>query len=149
MIFDRTEQDVKEASRLREEKVKKFIPLSDEEKEIMERGFLTVNTINRIERVRAWLVSELQSMGYYNIPIISKEWNIGDIYTLGDFFEWTKNLYAFKENFLEYGGDLPNNDYHYKSINIIEKNLYLLGKKIEEVKSAYSFCGNFECGEVK
>ena len=49
MIFDRTQEDVDTAVRLRNEKVKEFKNLTNEEINTLERGTITINTLNRIE----------------------------------------------------------------------------------------------------
>ena len=49
MIFDRTQNDVDTAIRLRREKVQTFQELTESEIVILEKGTLTINTLNRIE----------------------------------------------------------------------------------------------------
>ena len=49
MIFDRTQNDVDAAISLRNKKVKGFESLTSEEINTLERGTITINTLNRIE----------------------------------------------------------------------------------------------------
>ena len=49
MIFDRTQNDVDTAILLRDTKIKKFETLTESEIATLEKGMLTINTLNRIE----------------------------------------------------------------------------------------------------
>ena len=49
MIFDRTQNDVDTAILLRDTKVKNFETLTESEIATLEKGMLTINTLNRIE----------------------------------------------------------------------------------------------------
>ena len=66
MIFNRTEADVTEAKRIILEKVQKFLTLSNTEIETLEKGCLTINTLNRIENEQRRLNEVLNDMGYWN-----------------------------------------------------------------------------------
>ena len=62
MIFDRTASDVDAAIKIRDEKVKSYQELTEEDVDILERGFITLNTINRIEEKQSELKSLLNNM---------------------------------------------------------------------------------------
>lgn len=150
MIFDRTKNDVDEARRIREEKVKAFKALTDEEKDILERGMFTFNTINRIEEKQSELKNLISELGYHNISISSKKnWNESNTFTLSAFVRIIGNENALRNAFFVYSDTPPTPDatYHYESINALEKILYDLDVMINDVKSNYRECGNFECGE--
>ena len=70
MIYNRTATDVSLAKRLRAEKVQKFIELTDDEVQTLERGTITINTLNRIEDKQAEIKAMLDDMGYLNPPVI-------------------------------------------------------------------------------
>lgn len=151
MIFDRTQNDVVGAKKLIEEKVKHFIPLSEQEVEKLERGTLTINTLNRIENKQKDLKTAINSMGYYNTPITNKEWSYVDIFYSGDFERILNNINYLRHSFFTYNDTpiTPNNKYtNYQVINDVENILYDIGEMINDVKSLYVECGEVECGEV-
>ena len=63
MIYDRTEESVKKAIEIRENKVKSGQELSAEDIAILERGFITIDTISRIEGKQDELKSVFSEMG--------------------------------------------------------------------------------------
>ena len=65
MIFDRTAADVEEAIRIRKEKVQKMQDLTEEEINILERGTLTINTLNRIEEKQEELKNLFEQDFYF------------------------------------------------------------------------------------
>ena len=85
MIFDRTSADVNNARKIREEKIKKFIELNESEYNTLERGTITINTLNRIEEKQAELKVLFDSQGYYTPFIVNKHWTDDDIFGEGDF----------------------------------------------------------------
>ena len=79
MIFNRTLNDVKDAIKIREEKVKKNVELSEDDLETLEKGFLTIQTLNRIEQKQKELSEKFVQIGYFN-TIESKSWKFGDFF---------------------------------------------------------------------
>lgn len=149
MIFDRSQNDVIESIRIRNEKIKKFIELTNAEKEILEKGFLTINTINRIESKQEELKNRFNEIGYYNTPTENKSWSKGDIFFDEDFKRILNNNILLRDSFFE-TSDMPQNDigiYGFEEINKIEKILNDLELSLEFVKSNYKICGTFKCGE--
>lgn len=147
MITDRTQEDVNAAISLRETKVKNFEELTDEEVLIMERGTMTINTLNRIEQKQDDLKRRLNEIGYWNTNIINKmDWNYTDIF---DFQRVIDNLKILRNAFFvyEFTPNTPPPSYHYKDINALEKILVDLDAMINDVKSNYRECGTFESGE--
>lgn len=149
MVYNRTAKDVDDALRIREEKVKKTISLTDEEKAIMEKGFLTLNAVNRIENKISQVVSLMNDMGYYDVQSETKQWQIGDIFAKEDFERILGIVKKLKKSFFVYQTtpQTLNKTYHWQTINSIEKILYDLEKMVNEVKSFYLECGTFQCGE--
>ena len=149
MIFDRTQNDVDTAILLRDTKVKKFETLTESEIATLEKGTLTINTLNRIENKQDELKNLFNDMGYWNTPITNKTWSENDIFNADEFQRILENTNVLRRAFFVYT-DTPNTppiSYHWQDINSLEKILYDLDVMINDVKSNYRECGNFECGE--
>ena len=158
MIFDRTQNDVDTAIRLRNEKVK-FDPvtmqpinpeaLTESDINYLERGTLTINTLNRIEIKQEELKNLFNDMGYWNTPITNKVWGENDIFNIDDLQRIIDNTNILRNAFFVYK-DTPNTppiSYYWQDINALEKILYDLDVMINDVKSHYRECGTFESGE--
>lgn len=149
MIFDRTQEDVDTAILLRDTKIKKFEVLSESEIATLEKGTITINTLNRIENKQAELKNLFNDMGYWNTPITNKAWGENDIFNADEFQRILDNTNVLRNAFFVYKStpNTPPISYHYNDINALEKILYDLDVMISNVKSNYRFCGDFECGE--
>lgn len=149
MIYDRTAEDVSEALRIREEKVKNFIALTEGEMTQLERGMITYNTLNRIEEKQAELKGLLEDAGYYMDILDIKSWSAVDIFNEEEFEILIENLDILRNAFFTYTDtpDTPAARYHYEEINALEKILFDLERMIDDMKSRYRECGTFECGE--
>lgn len=150
MIFNRTEADVTEAKRIILEKVQKFLALSNTEIEILEKGCLTINTLNRIENEQRRLNEVLNDMGYWNIKMTNKEWAISDVFDEQNFQRLLTNIDVLRDAFFTYSETpvTPNISYHFQAINEMEKILNDIGEIITYTQANYKICGNFSCGEV-
>ena len=150
MIFDRTKFDVDDSLRIIKEKIQKDISLTDEDIQILERGPLTINTLNRIDDTQRRLKEQINEMGYWNNSIENENWIDGDYFLQADLKRITENTAILKKSFFaKYGtprNPLPK--YHYEEMNIIEKILFDLIEASDYVKSNYKQCGTFQCGEV-
>jgi hypothetical protein len=158
VIFDRTQNDVDTAVRLRNEKVK-FDPitmqpinpeeLTESEIAILEKGTITYNTLNRIENKQEELKNLFNDIGYWNTPITNKVWGENDIFNVNEFQRILNNTNILRQAFFVYKGtpNTPPVSYHYNDINALEKILYDLDVMINDVKSHYRECGTFESGE--
>jgi hypothetical protein len=148
MIFDRTKKDVENAKILRRNKVQQFKALTDDEILILEKGTITINTLNRIESKQAQLKELFNDMGYWNIEIFNKQWDDAQIFDEKEFQRVLNNTNALKQAFLIYSNTptTPNVSYHYDDINALEKILHDLDVMVEDIKSNYRQCGNFESG---
>lgn len=150
MIFDRTQNDVDTAIILRREKVQNFQELTESDINYLERGTLTINTLNRIETKQEELKNLFNDMGYWNTPISTRQWAYTDIFKGEQFDRILYNLEILREAFFLYKNtpNMPDNNYRkYQTINDAEKILYDLDVMINDVKSHYRQCGTFECGE--
>ena len=149
MIFDRTQNDVDTAILLRETKVKNFETLTETEIATLEKGTLTINTLNRIEAKQEELKNLFNDMGYWNTPTTNKTWSENDIFYIDDFQRIIDNTNVLRQAFFVYK-DTPNTppiSYHYNDINALEKILFDLDVMINDIKADYRYCGEFECGE--
>ena len=159
MIFDRTQNDVDTAIRLRNEKVK-FDPrtmqpinpeeLTESEIATLEKGFLTINTLNRIEKKQTELKNLFNSIGYYNVEVDNRQWTYTDYFLPSDFARILINLENLKKAFFVYSATpiVPDDNYRrYQTLNAVEKILFDLDVMINDIKSNYRECGNFQCGE--
>lgn len=149
MIFDRTQNDVDTAIILRREKVQKFQALTESEIATLEKGTLTINTLNRIETKQEELKNLFNDMGYWNTPITNKMWGENDIFNVNEFQRILDNTDVLRQAFFVYNAtpNTPPVSYHYKDINALEKILNDLDVMINNIKADYRYCGEFECGE--
>ena len=148
MIFDRTQNDVDTAIILRREKVQTFQELSENEVATLEKGTLTINTINRIETKQDELKNLFNDMGYWNTTTINKMWGENDIFNVDEFQRILDNTNVLRQAFFVYKAtpNTPPISYHYNDINALEKILYDLDVMINDIKSYYKECGTFNCG---
>lgn len=150
MITNRTQEDVDKALKIRDEKVKAFQTLSEDDINTLERGTLTINTLNRIEEKQAELKNLVNGLGYWNTPIENKtDWTYTDIFTESDFQRIIDNENILRNAFFTYKDTpaTPDISFHYEDINSLEKILLDLDIMINDVKSNYRECGNWDCGE--
>lgn len=148
MITNRTQADVDEAKEIREKYVKAFKTLTDDQVTSLERGMITINTLNRIEGKQAELKNLFNNMGYWCTITSQTNWSVNDVFKESDFQRIINN-----ENILRYAfftksntPATPNISYAYEDINSLEKILVDLDVMINDVKSNYRICGDFECG---
>lgn len=149
MIFNRTLSDVEQAKKIRAEKLQHFVEITDEEQETLERGFVTINTLNRIEDKQSELQNLLRTMGYWNTSIISKTWTSTDMFTDAEFQRIIDNNAALRKSFYVYSNSPMDAiaNYHYEEFNAIERILFDLEAMIAFVRGHYKECGDFDCGE--
>ena len=149
MIFDRKKSDVNTAKNLILSKVQKGTALTADETATLEKGTLTINTLNRIENKHAELATLLSNVGYYSEPITTKTWNYSGLFTSNEFDRIINNTEILRKSALIYEStpNTPSPDYYYENINAIEKILHDIESMVEEIKSLFLECGTFECGE--
>lgn len=157
MIVNRTQLDVDKARQIREEKIKldkngkpkNSEPLTADEELTLEKGMLTINTLNRIENKQSELVNMINSLGYWNTNILNKTWSLGDIFNESDFNRILKNENNLINAFFVYNNtpELPNMFLNYIDANSVEKILYDFDTIINDIKVNYRECGNYTCGE--
>ena len=149
MITNRTQYDVDTAILIRNTKVKKFEVLTESDINYLERGTITINTLNRIENKQDELKNLFNDMGYWNTPTTNKVWSENDIFSVDEFQRILDNTNVLKNAFFVYKGTpkTPPISFYFEDINSLEKILFDLDVMINDVKSHYRECGTFECGE--
>ena len=150
MIFDRTASDVESARQIISQKVQKFLELTEDEIAILEKGCVTIDTLNRIENAQKDLTQAIKDMRYSVVGVSNKIWDFGDIFDEKELLRIINNLNIIREAFFVYNDTpkTPTAKYYYQNFNDIEKILFDVSDMIEDVKSNYKECGTFQCGEV-
>ena len=150
MITNRTQYDVYTAILIRNTKVKKFEALTESDINYLERGTITINTLNRIESKQEELKNLFNDIGYWNTHIKNKVWGENDIFNVDEFQRILDNTNALRRAFFVYKAtpNTPPISYYWDDINSLEKILYDLDVMINDVKSRYKRCGTFRCGEL-
>jgi hypothetical protein len=149
MIFDRTQEDIEKAYELRS-KLQNGDSLTESEIALLERGTLTINTLNRIEEKIIQLKPLLDEMDYRSKSISSRIWDYEDYFKQSDFERILQNIFNLRTASILYEDTppVPENNYRkYSVINDVERILYDLEEIINEILSNYRECGNTECGE--
>ena len=149
MIFDRTQNDVDTAVILITEKVQTGAELTEQETDILEKGTLTINTLNRIENKTAELKALFDDIGYFAGNVNTRIWEYSQIFGIEDFEIILANLDVLRRAYYIYKEtpDIPRARYHFQNINDIEKILSDLETMYRDMKSYVRECGTFECGE--
>jgi hypothetical protein len=149
MITNRTFLDVAEAKKIRASKIQKFVSLTEEELAIVEKGLVTLNTLNRIEQKQIELKETLANMGYYSGGVWNKYWHEGMYFTSEDLQRIVDNVAKLRNSFFVLS-NTPNNPiakFHYEEFNNIEKILVDIETMIADVIQNYRECNTFYCGE--
>ena len=120
MIFNRTQQDVEKALQIRDEKVKKFVPLDESEIATLEKGILTINTLNRIEEKQQELKDLFIQDAYFVGDIYNKTWVYTDLFKQEDFDRILENIETLKKAYFVYKDtpEIPENNYRKYQRNI-------------------------------
>ena len=149
MITDRTPYDVAEAKKIRSSKIQKFVSLTEKELAVVEKGLVTLNTLNRIEQKQIELKETLANMGYYSGSVLNKHWNEGAYFFDEDLRRIVDNVAKLRNAFfvLKNTPSNPIAKFHYEEFNKIEKILVDIETMILDVKQNYRECDTFYCGE--
>lgn len=149
MIYNRTQADIDIALAIRA-RLQNEETLTEADIEALERGTLTINTLNRIEQKQAELKEIFNSLGYWNTDnIVNLEWHYEGYFKQEDFDIILQNLEILKSAYYVYAEtpSVPNRNYRqFTTINAVENILADLEKMIEDMNSHYRICGETECG---
>ncbi len=147
MIYDRTLQDVENAKQIRLQKIQNFLSLTDDEIVIVQRGFVTYETINRIESKQDEIKERFKELGYY-CDFESKTWTDEDFFSQKDLNRICENTKILRQAFFVYNTtpENPMAKYYFEEFNKLEKILVDLSDMIADMVSRYRRCGTFNCG---
>lgn len=149
MIFDRTQADVDAAIEIRA-KLQRGEAITNEDTETLERGTLTINTLNRIEEKQAELKNFFDSLGYRNTDgVENRAWSYEDFFKQEDFDRILRNLEILKNAYfvLTTTPAIPNTNYRqYITINALEHILHDVSFIVGDMISNFRICGDAECG---
>ena len=148
MIYNRTESDVLESKKIRA-RLQNGETITQDEEKIMERGTITINTLNRISQKQDELKSLFDESGYFCGEVFVREWNYSDVFLLADFGRIIENLTTLRKAFFTLrktpANPLPR--YHFSNINDLEKTLFDLERNLDYMIANFPECGDYECGE--
>lgn len=143
MIIDRTHNDVLKSIEL----AQRGGVFSEEEINTLERGMVTINTLNRIEEKQEEIADSISEMGY-PVSIENKTWNQQDVFFFEDLKRIVSNVEKLRISFfaLNETPANPRAEYHYREFNLIEKVLLDIQNNVIFAEENYKTCGNAECG---
>lgn len=138
-IYDRTQSDVDYAiSQIQKGNTRTEL-----------KGCFNVVDINRIENNVRYIADRLNILKYTN-NIETKSW---DMYGLPNVTEVTRLINNVSKIITAYykpvdAPDLPTTLLTFEQVNVLEKNLNMIKRLIDEEENEYRHCGTFNCGEV-
>lgn len=143
MIIDRTHNDVLKSIEL----AQRGGVFSEKEIETLERGMVTINTLNRIEEKQQEIANLISEMGY-PVSIENKTWNQQDVFFFEDLKRIVSNVEKLRISFfaLNETPANPRAEYHYREFNLIEKVLLDIQNNAVFAEENYKICGSAECG---
>jgi hypothetical protein len=149
MIYDRTQEDIENARRIIVEKVQKFYELSDDELETLERGTVTLDTVNRIAKKQDELLQLFISLGYYGGEFYHIEFGVGEIFNESDLNSLINRNEILRPIFYSYSStpSRAKSEYTYTAFNDIERLLFDLENMYEFVVENIKECDTFDSGE--
>jgi len=164
MVTDRTEEDVSNAKEIRR-KYQNYLAiqrgatnidsadaanLTTASKATLERGCLTINTINRVEAKQKELSKRLRGHLYQVETENTTDWAYEGIFTQKEHDRVLKNLDQLRKSFVVKGTtpSTPTYWYQWKNANAVEQILVDIEDNIDSMETLYSQCGTFECGEA-
>lgn len=151
MIYDRTIEDVTQALEIRKNYVQKGLPIEQSQIDILERGTLTINTINRIENKIQELHNKFNEIYYFCGDVSIKNWQYSQIfYYETEFARILHNIELLMQAFYvkDDTPQIPEIDVYFQNINDMEKILYDLETVYNDMQLLFRECGTFECGEM-
>lgn len=143
MIIDRTHNDVLKSIEL----AQRGGVFSEKEIETLERGMVTIDTLNRIEEKQKEIADSISEMGY-PVSIENKTWKQQDVFFFEDLKRIVSNVEKLRTSFfaLNETPANPRAEYHYREFNLIEKVLLDIQNNAVFAEENYKICGSAECG---
>lgn len=149
MITDRTITDVIKAKEIRASKIQKFIPLTADEQSIVDRGLVSLDTLNRIENKETELRNKLTDMGYMCERFYNSHWSAATFFTEADLNRIVRCVAYLRQAYYVYP-DTPSNPaarFYFEEFNKMEKVLEDIETMVGDMVSHYRECDTFSCGE--
>ena len=150
MIYDRTQEDVNNAAQIIRGKLQQGQELTNEDIDILERGTITLDTINRIEQTQNELWQNFISSSYFGEKPKNKIWSENEIFKLSDFERLISNGELLRNAFFFYSYTpqkaLPK--YTFEQLNAMERLLHDLQENYKYMVSHWKKCGIYRCGGV-
>jgi hypothetical protein len=147
MIYNRTIIDLNKSYGIID-KIKNGQTPTASEIETLERGTLTINTLNRIENKQAELSEILYQWRYLKEPLVTKSWTENDFFKAGDMNRLTNNTLALKDAFYVISNEVnPQQYYTHDQFNFIEKTLYEIDTLCEQVGLQFKRSGDVISGQ--
>lgn len=149
MIYNRTFADINNVKQILK-KIKQFVTLTESEKQTLERGTFTINTMNRIETAQEMICEKLVEWNYLNKPIYNKtNWTESDIFTKSDLERIVNNTIVLRNAFDVIAQTIanPTAKYSYEDVNAMEQILEELQKMLDIVQKTFQISGTFYSGQ--
>jgi hypothetical protein len=151
MIIDRSQEDVNAAIDLRNTKIKTFEELTESDIKTLERGFFTINTLNRIEQKQKELSDILALYGYVSNCENKTDWIETDIPNESDYQRILDNMDKLKNSYtyMKTTPNTPTDLFHFQKMNDAEKILVDIEFLIDNMVSSWIYASNeYYAGEV-
>ena len=149
MIYNRSFADINNVKQILK-KIKQFVTLTESEKQILERGTFTIDTINRIENAQSLICESLFNWNYLNKKFYNKtNWTDEDFFTKADLERIVNNTIILRNAFNLINQTIPNPTakYSYEDVNAMEQILEELQKMLELVQKSFQISGTFYAGQ--
>lgn len=154
LIFDRTQQDVDEVTRLRDKILSSGLDsLTEDERTAWfseMKGACDASTLNRVGTVMNYLRDELDAIGITVDVDCKTDWTYDDVPTVADMDKYIRGVQSINNSFAFSRQDVPTTmkNLTYEKLNQIEQMLYNLFPIITLVAPNWVFSDEVYSGEV-
>lgn len=148
MIFDRVLADIHNSIEILK-KLKSGTSLTTNEKNTLEKGTLTVNTLNRIENKHAELSDILYQWRYLKEPLKTKTWVQTDFFKAGDMNRFVYNTNILRDSFFLSNSAIPypTTEYTITAFNAIEETLQNVSDLVDNTSRLFQMSGAVTAGQ--
>lgn len=148
MIFDRVLADIHNSIEILK-KLKSGTSLTTNEKNTLEKGTLTVNTLNRIENKHAELSDILYQWRYLKEHLETKTWVQTDFFKAGDMNRFVYNTNILRDSFFLSNSAIPypTTEYTITAFNAIEETLQNVSDLVDNTSRLFQMSGAVTAGQ--
>lgn len=153
LITDRTQQDV---ARLQALARKGFANMTESERSewlTPSKGAYNYTDLNRVEEAVAYLGERLAECGYTVTLSQMRTWAQGDVITLADMAQYLTNVEAIRRALATFpttpAAPASMSRLTFSEANAIEQILTDVDTLLDNMKAAYTYCGDVYGGEMK